>query len=63
LQKETYNFKEPTNRSHPIMQVGSLNCYVSSGKEPSFSGLFDKRGETHIVGAAQIRLIVLDEFR
>jgi len=43
--KETNNFKEPTNRSHPIAQcvsspplfvqlVGSLKFYVSFAKEP-----------------------------
>jgi len=40
--KETYHFKEPTNRSHPISSnaslgfalVGSLKSYVSFAKEP-----------------------------
>ena len=31
--KETYNFKEPTNRSHHILGVGSINNQVSFANE------------------------------
>ena len=32
--KQTYNFKEPTNCSHPIRLVGSLKLQVCFAKEP-----------------------------
>ena len=42
--KETYNFKEPTNRSHPICisldPQNGLSCRSFSAKEPPIIGLF-----------------------
>jgi len=39
--KETYDFKEPTNRSHPI--VGSFKMKVSNAKEPRKETIFCKK--------------------